>query len=75
VDIDRTFRRITLVLGAVCATVAGGMAMARWTIDDTNGFYTDPYLRAQRPPAYARAQPVADTFWEQQEASVREGPR
>lgn len=65
---DTQVRRVALLVLGGAMSVVGGRAIAGWTVDDVNAFYTAPADR-YATPAYARRQPVAETFWQWQDGS------
>ena len=61
-------RRVAITSLAVALTVATGAGIAKWSVADANGFYMNPVDR-YGTAAYARKQPVADSFWQAQDGS------
>ncbi len=66
-------RRIVTVMLTFGLTAAAGAGLAAWAVDDTNAFYMEP-IAQYGTPAYARRQPVADTFWETQDRGIATSP-
>ncbi len=61
-------RTIAFASLALVATAVVGTVIAEWSVSDANGFYMSPMPR-YGAPAYARRQPVADSFWQAQDGS------
>lgn len=51
---------------AVSVSAVVGTGIAGWAVADANSFYMRP-IDHYGTPAYARRQPVADTFWDEQD--------
>jgi hypothetical protein len=64
--IEYRARRVAAGLLAVGLSAVSGVALAAWAVDNANGFYMAP-VDGYRPPAYARNQPVAESFWQNQD--------
>ena len=66
----RTNRLRTVAVASLVLVAAAilGTGIARWSVSGANGFYMSPtgHLGV---PAYARKQPVADSFWQAQDGS------
>ena len=58
-------RYAALALVAVGGSAVAGVGIAGWATADADGFYMNPTDR-YRAPAFARRQPVADSFWQTQ---------
>ncbi len=67
--IETKARRVVTLMLSFGLTAAAGAGLAAWAIDDTNAFYMEP-IAQYGTPAYARRQPVADTFWETQDRGI-----
>ena len=60
--------RIARLALAAGISATGGVTMGSWAMGDVNAFYMAP-IDQYGSPAYARRQPVADTFWQRQDGS------
>lgn len=63
--LERHLRRVALTGLSIAVASVAGVAVGGWTVDSASAFYLHPTYRSQSP-AYARAQPIADNFWQQQ---------
>lgn len=68
-DFATRARRVAAIMLAIALSATAGAGIARWTLHDTNGFYMAP-VDGYGTPAYARRQPIADTFWDRQDGGA-----